>query len=95
MRRSENPPAFRHGECQCDSTMYRKCVFCQDIADREEERAVCRSWNWNSTPRECAIDARDRGWSQQRLESAMRNFGYEPDLIAQVVYEFELEEGFV
>lgn len=77
-------------ECYCDDTMYRKCVYCQDVEDREEEKSVCESWNWNCTARECATDARDRGWSLRRLESAMKNFGYKPDHIAQVVYEFEV-----
>ena len=69
-----------------------KCVHCQDAADREEERSVCGFWAWNYTPSECAVDAKDRGWSLRRLESAMKAFGYKSNQIAQVVYEFEIGE---
>jgi hypothetical protein len=72
--------------------MYRLCVPCQEAEDREEERVICDSWNWNCTPRECATDARDRGWGVRRLEFAMKAFGFKPDHIAQVVYELEIEE---
>jgi len=75
--------------CYCDETAYRKCAYCKDAEDREEDRSVCESWNWNCTPRECAVDARNRGWDLRRLESAMKAFGYRSDHIAQVIYEFE------
>lgn len=82
----------KSSECYCDETSYRKCVFCQEAQDREDERSVCESWNWNCTPRECAEDARGRGWSVQKLKSAMRAFGYRPDHIANVAYEFAAGE---
>ena len=77
--------------CYCDDSVYRKCVHCQAIEDREQEQAVCESWNWNCSPRECAKDAKDRGWSLQKLKYAMRAFGYRPDDVAKVVFEFESE----
>ena len=79
-------------KCYCDDMMYRKCIHCQDADDREEERVVCESWNWNYTPRECAVDAKDRGWSSSRLQSAMKAFGFKSDQIAQVAYELEIGE---
>ena len=51
------------------------------------EMSVCESWNWNCSPRECAIEARKLGWSAQKVESAMRNFGFKQKDISAVVRE--------
>ena len=78
--------------CYCDETIYRKCVPCQEKEDRNEEKRICASWNWNSTPRECATEARRLGWSVARTKKAMANFGFKKTNIDQVAYELEIGE---
>lgn len=78
--------------CYCAEMRQGKCVICREAEAKEEERAACKHWSWNYTARECAVAAREMGWSESRLRSAMAENGYKPDQIASVIYEFELEE---
>jgi hypothetical protein len=64
-------------------------VICQETEDRQKEDEVCSSWNWNGTARECAMEAKDLGWTTHTIESAMTRFGYKQSDIKSVVYEFE------
>lgn len=81
------------GTCYCEDVPYgRKCVHCQEEEDREEEMRVCSGWNWNCTPGECATEAHELGWSEHRIESAMKAFGFNRSYISQVLFEFEVGE---
>lgn len=75
--------------CYCSNDYDTICYHCQDAQDKANQQKVCESWNWNRTPRECAEDAFDKGWSLQTLQSAMKTFGFNTQNINQVVDEFE------
>lgn len=74
--------------CHCDYYEH-KCTRCQEEQDRAYEHKVCESWNWNCSPRECAEDAKEKGWSKSQIIHAMATFGFKKPEINQVVYEFE------
>ena len=74
--------------CYCEDMVYRKCVHCQEVADREAENRICSAWNWNCTPSECADEARELGWTSRQVESAMKRFGFAESHIQAVLFEF-------
>lgn len=78
--------------CYCADMSHGRCVHCVELVEREEERRVCESWNWNCNARECAKDARRREWSQGRLKSAMERFGFSKANVSDVLQEFERDE---
>ncbi len=79
-------------QCFCESLFHgnpHKCVHCQEQEQREAENRVCKNWNWNYSPVECAEEALELGWSVARLVAAMKTFGFSVDNINQVVDAFE------
>ena len=77
--------------CYCYDSI-KKCGICRDAKEKEENRKVCEGWNWNCTPRECAQEARDLGWSTWGLKDAMLDFGFSSTHIGDVLFEFGLDD---
>lgn len=75
--------------CCCHCEYEHKCIHCQEEQDREYENKVCQSWNWNCNARECAEDAKEKGWSKNQIIHAMATFGFSKSQINQVIDEFE------
>jgi hypothetical protein len=78
--------------CYCDYLYGSRCVICDDLRIRQEDHEVCSQWNWNLSPRECADDARERGWTVRRVITAMTTFGFTEGQIHAVRYEMEIGE---
>jgi hypothetical protein len=76
------------GDCYCDE-IYDECVHCKKSREDRESRLTCSRWSWNYTPRECAKEACELGWDQQKLRSAMTKFGFNSMVISDVMFEFE------
>lgn len=84
-----DPVKTKCSQCYCNDSSIRKCVYCQDAEDRQQEDRVCSTWNWNCSPRECAEQAIDLGWGRHTIVSAMKRFGFKQSNIDNVIYEFE------
>jgi len=76
--------------CYCDEMSDKVCFVCQKQQQREAELKVCEAWNWNCSPRECAYEAFELGWTSRQLVRAMTAFGFREALVQEVLYEFEI-----
>ena len=74
--------------CYCDE-IYEKCSLCREEDTRKENLKICESWNWNKTPRECATEANLLGWTHYTIKAVMAEFGFKPNHVNEVLYEFE------
>lgn len=74
--------------CYCIEMDDSLCAVCQERKQREGDRKVCESWNWNCSPRECAEDAAQRGWTANQIQRAMAEFGFKEASVKEVLHEF-------
>ena len=74
--------------CSCGSCETER----QEKEAKEQAKKVCNHWNWNCTPRECAEEAKELGWSTRTTQQNMERFGFNAEAVSQVVYEMEIGE---
>ena len=75
-------------DCYCEDWIMKECHFCEMARETAEEKRVCQSWSWNCSPRECAEEAYELGWSEERLSAAMKTNGFSERNIKDVLFEF-------
>lgn len=82
----ETEAKLTESQCYCHDLYFGKqCVHCEEADTQKEEQTVCESWNWNKSPRECALDAHEREWSRNRVGQAMKRFGFKEPQIQAVL----------
>jgi len=77
---------------QCFCKYLYTCAHCEAQTERQAERRVCRNWNWNYSPAECAAEAIELGWDIARVVAAMKDFGFSAANINQVVDAFDVQQ---